>query len=265
MGEALTLEPAEIDARLMLAALLGATGRTKEAKAAFHEALERAEDPIEIAEMFLKWLVARGDKAEAAAEADRLVPDVIDEGTVEMVVRVERAAGRVDRVRAAADQAIKKGASTARMALLVSGALVDSKDFAGAAALLLKVPKDAPEFVESRLRAAEALRAGASAADLERASHALDDAAAQMETSASRDAAPAPVGTTRRPSAPGTHEVEGGRGTSTPHDFTTELAVARALLDEKRGDAVRAARFVGRGIAEGSGQPPPAVGAGGDR
>ena len=243
LGEALTSEPAEIDARLMLAALLGATGRTKEAKAAFHEALGRAEDPIEIAEMFLKWLVARGDRAEAAEEADRLTPNVVDEGTVDMVVRVERAAGRVDRVRAAAEQAAKKGASAGRLALLVSGALVDAKDYAGAAALLLKVPKGAPEFVESRLRAAEALRetAGTGVSGWDQASHALDEAAAQIESPAS-PSPPAPLGVRRRPEEtprPSTPTAEAPPAT---RDFTTDLAVARALLDEKKGDAVRAAR-----------------------
>src|SRR4051794_10339240 len=78
---ALALEPEQIDARLMLAALRVATGRPAEAKATFREALERSEDAPDVAEMFLRWLSGRGDKVEAAAEADRLTPDAIDEGT----------------------------------------------------------------------------------------------------------------------------------------------------------------------------------------
>jgi tetratricopeptide (TPR) repeat protein len=237
LDEALRLEPAEIDARLMLAALFGATGRIKEAKAAFHEALDRAEDPIEISEIFLKWLVARGDKAEAAEEADRLTPNVVDDGTVEMVIRIERAAGRLDQVKAAADQATKAGVPTVRLALLVSGALVDAKDYGAAAALLLTVPKGAPELVEARLRAAEALREGGGPVQLDRAAQALDEAAAEIASAPTAEGASAATA-----DGAGALDAAGKPASSGPRDYTVDLAVARALLDEKRGDAVRAAR-----------------------
>src|SRR6185295_11181967 len=107
-----------------------------------------------------KWLVARGDRREAAEEADRLTPDTVDEGTVEGIIRLERAAGRVDRVKAVAAEAVKKGAAPGRMAVLVAGALADARDFTGAADQLLKVTKAAPAstFIETRLRVAEVLR-----------------------------------------------------------------------------------------------------------
>jgi Tfp pilus assembly protein PilF len=233
LTEALRLEPAQVDARVMLAALLAATGQTQGAKAAFRETLERAEDPLEIAEMFLRWLVARGDKAEAAEEADRLTPDVVDEGNVESVIRIERAAGRVQRAKAAADEAVKKGASPASVSLMVAAAMVDAKDRAGAAARLLNIPKSAPtaEFIESRLRVAEILREASDAAELEKASHALDAAAAAI-TAVPPPAPPmaAPFEPRPTPKAPALR------------DWTTDLAVGRALLDEKRGDAVRATR-----------------------
>ena len=69
--EAVALEPEQIDARLMLAALRVAVGRAADAKVTFREALDRSEDSLDIAEMYLRWLSRRGDKAEAGAEADR--------------------------------------------------------------------------------------------------------------------------------------------------------------------------------------------------
>jgi tetratricopeptide (TPR) repeat protein len=233
LTEALRLEPAQVDARVMLAALLAATGRTQEAKAAFRETLERAEDPIEIAEMFLRWLVARGDKTEAADEADRLTPDIVDEGNVESVIRIERAAGRTQRAKAAAEQAIKKGAGPAWVALLVAGAMADAKDRSGAGARLLSVPKGAPaaEFIESRLRAAEILREGAGVAELEQAGRALDAAATAI----------ASIPTPASPTAPSVDLHQSSKAAA-PHDWTTDLAVGRALLDEKRGDTIRATR-----------------------
>ncbi len=268
LGEALRLEPAQVDARLMMAALLVGTGRIPDAKAAFREALERAEDPVDIAEMFLKWLVARGDKAEAAEEANRLTPDVVDEGTVETAIRIERAAGRTDRATAAADGALKKGAPSAKVALLVAGVLLDAKDHAGVATRLLKIPKDAPEFIESRLRTAEALRESGRPAHLDQAQYALEQAttAIALVTPAARPTlASATAPSAGRGSAAATSSSTGSASTSTAgsaaataltvtadtsdnpgspprRDWTTDLAVARALLDEKRGDAVRAAR-----------------------
>lgn len=266
LSQALRLEPAELDARLMMAALLVARGRFPEAKAAFREALQRSEDAVEIAEMFLRWMVARGDVAEAADEAARLVPDVVDEGTFETVMRIERAAGRPERVKTAGEQALKKGADPGRVALLVAAALLDGKDRAGAAAQLAKIPASSAHFIESRIRIAEALREGGGASDLDRAMRALDEAAAAQAAPKGRadDAAKA---TTKTGANAGNKITDntgdkardkpddkvtrlGALGEEAPgqpvaapsRDWTTDLAVARALADEKRGDAVRAAR-----------------------
>jgi Tfp pilus assembly protein PilF len=237
---ALAIEPEQIDARLMLAALRVATGRAADAKATFRQALERSEDAADVAEMFLRWLSSRGDKVEAAAEADRLTPDVVEEGTIDLIVRLERAAGRPERARLAAEEALRKGVPAGRVALLVGGALTDSKDFAGAAARLLKVGRRDSEFVESRLRAVEALRRVGGAAALKKADGALDEA-----TSALGNEAPSAAGPGRpapKAAAPGV-ELEGGAGEARPpHDWASDLIVARALLDEKRGDPARAAR-----------------------
>jgi len=251
---ALTLEPSEIDGRLMLAALQVATDRPAEAKTTFREALDRTEDSIEVAEMFLKWLAARGDTAEAALEADRLTPDVLDENTVEAIVRIERAAGRPERAIAAAEKAQTKGLSAARAALLAGSALVDAKDLAGAAARFLKVRKGEPEFIESRLRAAEALRRAGGARPLAEADRALDDATAALTLDPSAGVisttGKAPTrsgdGKTSTESKPVPEAASDTKATESgaprPHDWASDLIIARALLDEKRGDPARAAR-----------------------
>jgi Tfp pilus assembly protein PilF len=254
LKEALALEPEQIDARLMLAALQVATDHPADAKATFRDALERAEDSLDVAEMYLKWLVARGDKAEAGAEADRLTPDVIDESTIDAIVRIERAAGRPERAKTAAERSLDKGVDAAHVALMVGGALGDAKDYVGAAARFMQVPKGDPDFVESRLRAAEVLRRAGGARHLDQAGRALDDAmtvatadaiapltsapAIVAPTPATADAVPLPAkGVGAGTKAPSDDSTE-----ARPHDWTADLIVARALLDEKRGDAVRAVR-----------------------
>jgi Tfp pilus assembly protein PilF len=251
LKEALALEPSEIDGRLMLAALQVATDRPADAKATFREALERTEDSLEVAEMFLKWLVARGDKADAAVEADRLTPDVLDENTVDAIVRIERAAGRPERAKAAAEKAQTKGLSAARASLLVGSALADTKDLTAAAARFLKVRKGEPEFIESRLRAAEVLRRAGGARPLAEADRALEEATAALASEPAAAGNP-PAKPTNRP-ADGKAAVDSGApgdaktpateaGEPRPHDWASDLLIARALLDEKRGDPARAAR-----------------------
>jgi Tfp pilus assembly protein PilF len=239
LGESLALEPGELDARLMLGALYAATGRADKAKAAFREAIERAEGAPEIAEMYLRWLRSRGDAAEAGAEADRLVPDAIGEDTVELAVRIERAAGRPERAKAAADKALERGARPARVALLVAGALADLKDRSAAAARLLTIPHVAAEHVEARLRAAELLREEGKLAEAEKA---LGEAAVAIAAGG--------TGAAGKPAAGKPEAGIAGAPGSTARDWAIELAIARALLDEKRGDAARAARTLDAALAE---------------
>lgn len=242
LKEALALEPEQIDARLVLAALQVAMGRGAEAKAVFRDALERAEGSLEVGEMYLKWLVASGDRTAADEEADRLTPDVIDESTVDAIVRIERAAGRPERARAAAERALERGVPAGHVALLVGGALADAKDFAGAAARLLKVPKGDPDFIEARLRAAEALRHAGGPRQLEQAERALDDATAAATAEAAAPAAsggPA-VAVSAGKAAP--KVPADGASDPRPREWMSDLIVARALLDEKRGDPLRALR-----------------------
>jgi len=265
--EAVALEPEQLDARLMLAALRVALGRAADAKTTFREALDRSEDSLDIAEMYLKWLSRRGDKAEAGAEADRLTPDAVDEGTVETIARLERAAGRPERARRAAAEALRKGAPAGRVALVVGGALDDMKDHAGAAAALLAVRRGDPDFIESRLRAAESLRRVGGAAALKQADKALDEAtevvgadvggaggrgsgAAAPSTSIKAPAAGAAAAPPSKALGSEARDTRGdGRDEGRedgdeprPRDWASDLIVARALLDEKRGDTARARR-----------------------
>lgn len=233
LKEALALEPEQIDGRLVLAALQVALGHAPEAKAIFRDALERAEDSLDVGEMYLRWLVSSGDRATADEEADRLTPDVIDETTVDAIVRIERAAGRPERARAAAEQALERGVAPGHVALLVGGALTDAKDYAGAVARLLKVPKGDPDFIESRLRAVEALRHAGGARQLEQAARALDEAIA----AATADAVPAAAASGGKPAAP---KGPADAGDARPREWMSDLIVARALLDEKRGDPAHA-------------------------
>ena len=83
--------------------------------------------------------------------------------------------------------------------------------------LLLAVSPDAAEYVEARLRAAELLRTDGR----------LDEAALALETAVTRtDAA------------------------TKDHGNADVLAIARSLVDEKRGDAVRAARRLDEALAD---------------
>ena len=229
LNEALAIEPSEIDARLMLQALYVATGRVSEAKAAFRQTLNRAEDSLPFSEMFLKWLFARGDRVEAADEADRLTPDTVDDVTVETIVRLERASGRPQRALAATDAALKRGVSPARVALLAAGAWADQKNFEAAARALLQVGRDSPEYIDSRLRAAEVLRELGTPDGFNRATAALND----VDDALKRPQKASDKGDAASADAADLREREG-----------KELVIARALLAEKRGDAIEAARVL---------------------
>jgi len=106
----------DLDAQLLLAALLAASDRPREAKAAFEQALSRSEEAVEIAEMYLKWLMDRGDVEEARRLADALVvSDPTSGEAAERTCRVERAVRRPERAKAAADHARAHGAPAAAM------------------------------------------------------------------------------------------------------------------------------------------------------
>ncbi|HEY2731215.1 MAG TPA: tetratricopeptide repeat protein [Polyangia bacterium] len=215
LGGALAREPADVEARLLLGELQAASGHAAAAKAAFLEAVERADAPLQISDAVAGWLVQRGDLAEAVELADRTTANVGDVDGLILASALERVVKRPERAAELAERAAKLGAAPARVALLRAEALFAKDDHVGAVKLLLGVPADAPEFVAARLRAAEMLRDDRKLAEADLALGVAvsgGDAAKDRETAAT-------------------------------------LAIARSLIDEKRGDAVRAARRLDDALA----------------
>jgi tetratricopeptide (TPR) repeat protein len=211
--EALDGEPADVDARVLLAELQIAGGHDKEAKASFVDAIDRAESPLEIASAFAGWLVLRGDLTQAQELADRLNADVPDVDALELAAALERTVKRPDRALTFAERARKLGASAGRVAIMVGAALVAKDDVAGALKSYRSVAKSDPLYFEANLRAAEVLRDKGKPDEAEQALN----AAATADSDAR-------------------HKVE--------------LVLARSQLEEKRGDAARAARVLDEALAE---------------
>jgi tetratricopeptide (TPR) repeat protein len=214
---ALDDEPADVEARVLLAELQVAGGHDKEAKTGFTEAIDRADAPLEIALAFAGWLVLRGDLAEAQELTDRLNADVPDVDALEQAAALERTVKRPERALALAERARKMGASPGRVAIMTGAALATKDDQTGAIKSFRTVAQSDPLFFEASLRIAELLR---EKGKLDDAGRALDAAAA--------------VGAER------THKVE--------------LAFARSELEEKRGDSARAARVLDDALADNGGE-----------
>jgi tetratricopeptide (TPR) repeat protein len=213
---ALDDEPADVEARVLLAELQVAGGHDKEAKTSFTEAIDRADAPLEIALAFAGWLVLRGDLAEAQELTDRLNADVPDVDALEQAAALERTVKRPERALALAERARKMGASPGRVAIMIGAALSAKDDQAGAIKSFRTVAKSDPLYFEASLRIAELLR---EKGKLDEAGKALDEAAGAGAGAADR-----------------AHKVE--------------LAFARSQLEEKRGDSARAARVLDDALAE---------------
>jgi len=153
--------------------------------------------------------VQRGEVADAVELAERTTANVADEEGLVLASALERIVERPDRALALAARAEKAGAPAGRVAILKAEALVAKKDRAGAVKLLIGVGAQAPEHVEARLRAAELLREDGKLAECERV---LDDTVASA----------------------GDPDKQDGHAQA--------IVIARTLVDEKRGDAVRAVR-----------------------
>jgi tetratricopeptide (TPR) repeat protein len=210
---ALDDEPADVEARVLLAELQVAGGHDKDAKTSFVEAIDRADAPLEIALAYAGWLVLRGEVSEAQELADRLNADVPDVDTLEQAAALERTVKRPERALALAERAHKMGASAGRVAIMTGAALSAKDDQSGAIKSFRTVAKGDPLYFEANLRIAELLRDKGK----------LDEADKALEAAASGG-------------ADGLHRVE--------------LALARSQLEEKRGDSARAARVLDDALAE---------------
>jgi tetratricopeptide (TPR) repeat protein len=218
---ALEREPADVDARLLLGDLQAALGRARDAKATFQEAIDRADVPVQIADAVAGWLVQRGELTEAVDLADRTIANVGDVDGLALASELERTVKRPERAAELAERAAKLGAEPGRVALLRAEALAAKDDHARAVKQLLGVAADAPEYLEARLRAAELLRDD----------HKLDEADQALETAVRK-----------------TDKIETGPKDK-DRDAAASLAIARSLVDERRGDAVRAARRLDEALA----------------
>lgn len=209
---ALEHEPGDIDARVMLAEVQIAAGKVPAAKKSFTEAMDRSESELVIAEAYVGWLVLRGDRVEAQEIADRLTSEGGDGPSLEIMSRIERTVKRPDRAKALAEKAQTMGSAPGRVAILIAAALAEAGQRAPAVTKYLSVPGDAPEFVEARLRAAELLRDDGNT-----------DEAAKL--------------------------IDGALAGNPESDARVRLLIARSLIDEKRGDAARAARRLDDALA----------------
>jgi tetratricopeptide (TPR) repeat protein len=139
------------------------------------------------------------------------------------------------------------------VAILAALATADAGDRAGAVAALLAVAEDAPERSEARLRAAELLRDDGKVDEAERA---LAGAAAPLPAPAPAAAtkpAPVPAAAPGRVANPAT-AAAAAKGAADAQavrvtDVDVQLAIARSLIDEKRGDAALAARRLDETLA----------------
>ena len=211
LRQTLAEEPNHIEALTALAWLLAAEGRNDEARQAFREALDRGEGAMEIAAAYARFLVSIGENKAAEQLADDLVSPLAgaDLEGLSGSIELERSAHLLDRALALVKKAQEAGVSDdakTRLSLTTAALLKEQGQGDAAVATLLAVPKSSPLFFEAMVRAAELLRDEGKTSE---AARAAEDAA----TAASDNA-----------------------------EQKTDAAIALAFVDEKRGDAIMAAR-----------------------
>ncbi len=229
--DALTADRTLLDAHLALAWLFAASGRSQDAQLEFREALELSEGALDVGTAFARCLVAEGALDEARLLADEIGGKNAAWRSLLMRVSLERAVGRFERALAIIDDAARdnKAAPTggdkeqgpswlAELALERATILVELGRRAEGIAALLAVPKNAPTFVEARLRLVPILVKDGRAAE---AAEAL--AVAQP-----------------RASQHGRQRID--------------LALAAALVDEKLGLSVAALQRLDRAIEQHPGE-----------
>jgi tetratricopeptide (TPR) repeat protein len=223
LKEALVEEPNQLDALLTLGALYSATGRPAQARASYADALDRSEGAPEVVAAYARFLVAIGDHKEAEQLAeDQPAIDPKDGEALGKRLELERLTKRYDRALSlikSAEQSDAQDEVKARLPLLRAQVLADQGKRSEAVASLLAVGKDATGRLEARLQAAEILREDGQGAE---AARVLAEG-----------------------------EVQAGEGDRPD----IELAVGRALADERRGDSARAVRTLEEALGRHAGNP----------
>jgi tetratricopeptide (TPR) repeat protein len=222
LEEALVEEPNQLDALVTLAGLYAAMGRPTDARARYRDALDRSEGAPELALAYARYLMTIGDKKEAEQVFEDLPPvDLRELDSLAKRVELLRVTKQFTQARALVEAAALGDPPEeikVRLPLLRAQVLADEGKHAEAVKILLAIGKDEPAFFEGRLQAAEILREEGKTAEAARAI---------------------------------------AQGEVDPEDDTRsqiDLAVARAQVDERRGDAARAARRLEEALAQHKGQ-----------
>jgi tetratricopeptide (TPR) repeat protein len=211
LRQTLNEEPNQIEALTGLAWLFAAQGRAPEAQKVFREALDRSDSAPEIAAALARFLVSIGDRTGAEQVAEDMVPSLVAMGAegLPSAIELERSARRLDRALALISKAEAAGISDdskTRLALTKAALLKEQGQGDKALSVLLEIPCDSAMYYESRLRSAELLRESGK----------TKEAAEQVDNAS---------------------KVVGD-----DEDRKMEIAIALSFIDEKRGDAVMAAR-----------------------
>jgi tetratricopeptide (TPR) repeat protein len=152
------VSPYFLEAHLLRIALLTSLGQSDAVIAGLKDALARSEDDLQVATLYVDWLVDRGLHAEAIDLVERLLPTEMDHNTVVLRMELERTAKRPERALelAKAVQATQPEADlAARVHLAEAMALEDLNRHKDAVTALLQMPEDSPLYLQSRLAMAE--------------------------------------------------------------------------------------------------------------
>ncbi len=148
------VSPYFLEAHLLRIALLTSLGQSKNAIAGLSDALARSEDDLQIATLYVEWLVNRGLDAQAIDLVERLLPTEMDSNTVIARMELERTAKRPERALELAKGVLATQPEAelgARVHLAEAMALEDLKREKDAVAALLQIPEDSPLYLQSRL------------------------------------------------------------------------------------------------------------------
>jgi len=189
LQSALSVEPNQVEALAALAWMNAAGGKNDKARQAFREALDRSEGSLDIAAAFARFLVGIDSGKEAEQVADDLaVPDSsLDAESLDGRIELERSARRLDRALtlvARGREMDLPDTKKTRLSFAQASLLKEQDKGDAAVAVLMKVGKDWPLFLEARLRVAELLRDSGKAAEAMRV---IEDAAKQAAGSAKAD------------------------------------------------------------------------------